>query len=199
MKKWIVWGIVALAALFLLGSCGTYNSLVNKDEEIGRAMATIQTQEQRRLDLIPNLMAIVEGAAEFERGTLVEVTEARAQMSQALQINPEQLASDPVYRAQLLEAQEAMSGALSRLLVVVERYPHLTATEGFRDFQAQLEGTENRIQVARMDAQEAVRDYNTARRQIPFGVMVADMGDFEERPYYDADAGASEAPVISFE
>jgi LemA protein len=148
---------------------------------------------QRRADLIPNLVATVKGAADFEQGTLTAVVEARAKVGQ-VQI---QGVPDAQQLAAFQQAQEGLSSALSRLLVVVEQYPELKATQAFRDLQAQLEGAENRITVERQRFNEAVRAYNTYRRQIP-GSLYAGTFDFAEKPYFQSASGAEEAPAVQF-
>ena len=182
--------VVALGAVM---SVGDYNDLVALDESVNGAWSQVENVYQRRADLIPNLVATVKGAAGFEQETLQAVVEARAQVGQTTIDGPptaEQLAS--------FEAtQGALSSALSRLLVVVERYPELKATQAFRDLQVQLEGTENRIAVERRRFNEAARLYNTARRRFPTNLVAGLLG-FESRPYFEADEGAADAPTVDF-
>ena len=199
MKKWIVifFGVLLLGGLAIgVGGCGTYNGLVGKKQVVDSEWAQVETQYQRRLDLVPNLVKTVEGAANFERGVLKEVTEARASVGQ-LKITPGQAPATAEEFAKYQQAQGALSSALSRLLVVSEKYPDLKATAAFRDLQVQLEGTENRIAVARQDFNRAVQGYNTAAQQFP-GVIVARLAGFNVRPYFQAEAAAAKAPKVEF-
>ncbi len=188
----IVAVVALLIGLAVLG-VGSYNNLVGLQEGVESAWGEVENHYQRRADLVPNLVATVKGAAEFEQETFTRVTEARAKVGQ--------VSVGGLPDAQQLEqfqaAQGELSSALSRLLVVVERYPELTATQAFRDLQVQLEGTENRIAVARGRYNEAGRDYNTARRRFPT-VVFAGMLGFDERPYFEAQEGAAEAPQVDF-
>src|SRR5213592_1611395 len=159
-KSWLALGCVAVLAVGLLvivlGIGGLYNSLVGRSQEVDKQWAQVQNVYQRRADLIPNLVATVSGAANFEKSTLTEITEARASVGQ-VKLDPNQAPSDPAKLEEFQKAQARLSSALSRLLVVVERYPELKATTNFRDLQAQLEGTENRITVERQKYNEAVQ------------------------------------------
>ena len=189
-------GVLVLGAVLLLvvAGAGSYNRLVGLDEQVESAWSQVENVYQRRSDLIPNLVETVKGAAEFERDTFTAVTEARSKAGQTTLSgapeNAEQL-------RQFEQAQDQLSSPLSRLLVVVERYPELRATEAFRDLQAQLEGTENRITVERMRFNEAARDYNTARRRFPT-VVIAGMMGFDDKPYFEAEAGADQPPPVEF-
>lgn len=170
---------------------GIYNNLVGLEEGVNSAWSQVENVYQRRADLIPNLVATVRGARDFERETLEAVVQARAkvgQMSFDQVPSPEQL-------QQFQAAQDGLSSALSRLLVVVERYPELKATQNFRDLQAQLEGTENRIAVERMRFNEAAQAYNTSRRRFP-AVILANMMGFSEYAYFEATAGAERPPEV---
>ena len=172
--------------------CGVL--LVGLDEGVESAWAQVENTYQRRADLIPNLVATVQGAADFERDTLEAVVEARAkvgQMSFEGVPTPDQL-------QQFQAAQDSLSSALSRLLVVVERYPELKAVAAFRDLQAQLEGTENRIAVERRRFNEAAQAYNTSRRRFP-AIFVANVMGFDETAYFEATPGAEEPPEVRFE
>jgi len=172
---------------------GSYNSLVTKDEAVTTAWAQVENVYQRRADLIPNLVQTVRGAADFEASTLEAVVDARARASQ---ITFEGAPSG----AELEEFQSAQSelgSALSRLLVVVEDYPELRATEAFRDLQSQLEGTENRIAVERGRFNQAAQDYNTYRRRFPTSVFAGVFG-FDSRAYFEATEGAERAPEVDF-
>jgi LemA protein len=183
-------GIVVLLVL-MVG--GIYNNLVGLQEGVQAAWGQVENVYQRRADLIPNLVATVRGAADFEQETLQNVVEARAKVGQTNiegSPTPEQL--------QAFQAnQDALSSALSRLLVVVERYPELQAVQAFRDLQVQLEGTENRIAVERNRYNEAARAYNTARRQFP-AVLIANLFGFGEKGYFESKPGADEPPVVEF-
>lgn len=187
--------ISIVAALVLLGgSCVmTYNRLVRLDQATAAAWAQVDNAYQRRADLIPNLVATVKGAADFERGTLTAVTEARSRVGQLAV--PKTPAEFTAHQA----AQDQLGGALSRLLVVAEAYPTLTATQGFRDLQAQLEGTENRITVERMRYNEAARDYATARASFPTSIVAGLFaGKFAEHPYFVAKPGSDVPPKVTF-
>lgn len=191
----------ALGAILLivlaagLWTVGVYNGIVGRREAVSGAWAAVESQYQRRLDLVPNLVETVRGSAKFERETLGAVVEARARAGTAT-IGKDSL-EDPSSFKKFEEAQAGLSTALSRLMVVVERYPELKSTQGFRDLQVQLEGTENRIAVARNDFNAAARDYNTSIKVFP-GVIVAGLGDFKERPYFQAAPQAAEAPPVKF-
>lgn len=188
----IVAVVALLIGLAVLG-VGSYNNLVGLQEGVESAWGEVENHYQRRADLVPNLVATVKGAAEFEQETFTRVTEARAKVGQVTVGG----LPDAQQLEQFQAAQGELSSALSRLLVVVERYPELTATQAFRDLQVQLEGTENRIAVARGRYNEAARDYNTARRRFPT-VVIAGMLGFDERPYFEAQEGAAEAPQVDF-
>jgi LemA protein len=156
----------------------------------------VENVYQRRADLVPNLVQTVKGAAAFERETFTAVAEARAR---AGQISPSNAASDPTTFAQFQQAQDQLSGALSRLMVVVEKYPELKATEGFRDLQVQLEGTENRISTERMRFNQAAQAFNTERSRFPTNLFAGVFGDkFQEKPYFQAAKGAETAPPVTF-
>jgi LemA protein len=158
--------------------------------------AQVQNVYQRRADLIPNLVSTVSGAANFEKSTLTEITQARASVGQ-VKIDPNTAPADPAKLAAFDQAQGQLSSALSRLLVVVERYPNLTANENFRDLQAQLEGTENRISVERRDFNEAVQAYDTAIKSFP-AVFYASALGFQYKPYFSATPGAETPPKVQF-
>ncbi len=183
---------IGLVALCVTG-CGPYNRLVSLEEAADSAWSQVENVYQRRADLIPNLVETVKGAADFEQQTLTDVVEARSKVSQ---INFDGL-PDAEQLAQFQSAQDALSSALSRLMVVVERYPELGATQAFRDLQAQLEGTENRIAVERRRFNEAIQAYNTARRQFPT-VLYAKAFDFEEKAYFRSTPDASQPPQVDF-
>ena len=184
---------VLLLAALCLGGCGPYNRLVELQEGVDSAWSQVENVYQRRADLIPNLVATVRGAADFEQETLTAVVEARAKVGQ-VQIDG---VPDAQQLAAFQEAQDGLSSALSRLLVVVERYPELRATQAFRDLQVQLERTENRIAVERQRFNQAVQAYNTYRRQFPSN-LYAKAFDFGDKPYFESTPGADEPPVVEF-
>jgi LemA protein len=188
-------GILALILVAIAG--GSYNRLVRLSQGVDSQWAQVQNDYQRRNDLVPNLVATVSGAANFEKSTLTEITEARASVGQ-LKIDPNKAPNDPASLAEFDRAQGQLSSALSRLLVVVERYPDLKATANFRDLQAQLEGTENRIAVARRDFNQAVQAYNTAIKSFP-ALFYAGMLGFHEKPYFSATPGAETPPKVQFD
>ena len=187
----------SLAVLILaagsLSGCGPYNRLVELQEAADSAWSQVENVYQRRADLIPNLVATVKGAADFEQETLTAVVEARAKVGQ-VQVDG---VPDAQQLAAFQEAQDGLSSALSRLLVVVERYPELRATQAFRDLQVQLEGSENRIAVERRRFNEMVQAYNTYRRQFP-GTLYARAFDFGDKPYFQSTPGAEEPPTVEF-
>jgi len=189
IKRIFGFGIIAV----LLSSCG-YNSMVTKDEDIAGKWAQVETQYQRRSDLIPNLVNTVKGYADFEKETLTAVIEARSKAT-SMQIDPSKL--DEASLASFQKAQGAVSSSLSRLLVSVERYPELKANENFRDLQAQLEGTENRIAVARKDFNDAVKEYNAYIRKFPNNLFSGMFG-FEKKAYFQAEEGSDKAPEVKF-
>ncbi len=187
-------GVIGVIALLLVVTAvGSYNTLVELDEGVDNAWSQVENVYQRRADLIPNLVATVKGAAEFEQETFTKVVEARAKVGQ---VNFES-APNAEQLKQFEAAQSQLSSALSRLLVVVEKYPELKATEAFRDLQAQLEGTENRITVERKRFNDATLAYNKTRRRFPTVVLASLMG-FDDKPYFEAIAGAEEPPKVEF-
>jgi LemA protein len=191
--------LVVLAVLVLLAVAiagGSYNRLVRLSQAADSAWAQVQTDYQRRSDLIPNLVATVSGAANFEKSTLTQVTEARASVGK-VNIDAKSAPGDAAKLAEFDQAQTQLSGALSRLLVVVERYPDLKATANFVTLQAQLEGTENRIAVSRRDFNNAVQAYDTAIKSFPTLFYAGVLG-FHEKPYFAAAAGAEKAPQVQF-
>lgn len=186
-------GVAVVGALFLTGQ---YNSLVNRAQAVDAQWAQVQNVYQRRADLIPNLVATVAGAANFEKSTLTEITHARASVGK-VQINPTGTPT-PAQLAEFEQAQGALSSALSRLLVVAENYPSLKATANFQELQAQLEGTENRISVERGRFNDLARDYNSAIKRLP-AALFAGMFGFKEKPYFAAKAGADQPPPVQFD
>ncbi len=187
----IVLGVIVFISL--LGGC-SYNSMVSKEENVKAKWGAVQSQYQRRSDLIPNLVATVKGVANFEKSTLVEVTDARARAT-SIQVDPTKLNPATIQKYQAAQGQ--LSTALGRLMVASERYPDLKANQNFTDLQASLEGTENRINVARLDFNDAVQDYNTTVRSFP-AVITAKLFGFTEKGSFAAEAGAANAPKVSF-
>ncbi len=188
--------LIALGFLFGLTGCGSYNRLVTLEQNVNKKWADVQSVYQRRADLIPNLVNTVSGAANFEKSTLTEVTNARASVGQ-VKLDPSKAPTDAAQLEQFQKAQGQLSNALSRLLVVSENYPQLRATEGFQNLQAQIEGTENRISVERNNFNGAVQDYNTALQRFPTN-MLNKMFGFKERPFFAAEAGSEKAPTVNF-
>ncbi len=197
MKKgWII--LIAVVAVFLIigmSVSGSYNKMVSSDEEVTNAWAQVENVYQRRADLIPNLVKTVEGAANFEKSTLKAVIEARASAT-SVKIDPTNLNASNVAAYQ--KAQDGLSSALSRLMVVVEKYPDLKSNQNFLELQSQLEGTENRIAVERGKFNDIVKTYNTMIRSFPKNIL-AGMFDFEKKGYFEAQAGAEKAPGVNFE
>jgi LemA protein len=189
---------IAIAAVLLGGTCvATYNKLVRLDQAARAQWAQVENSYQRRADLIPNLVETVKGAAKFEHDTIVAVTEARARVGQVAA--PESITTDPAAFQKFAAAQDQLGSAVSRLLVVAEAYPNLTATQNFRDLQAQLEGTENRISVERMRYNEAARDFDTARATFPSSIVAGIFGGrFAEKQYFSAKSGAETPPSVKF-
>lgn len=189
-------GLLALAGL-LVGA--TYNRLVGLDQSVRAQWGQVENVYQRRMDLVPNLVETVKGAASFERDTFSQVAQARAQAGQLTGQATPDIVDDPQALARFQQAQQQLGSALSRLMVVVERYPELRATQAFRDLQSQLEGTENRIAVERMRYNEAAQAFNTARSRFPAVLVAGLLGDrFAEKAYFQAQPGASRAPQVRF-
>lgn len=187
---------LAIILMFVLGasSCSPYNSLVELDEEVQNSWSQVENQYQRRADLIPNLVATVKGYAVHEEQTLKGVIEARAKATSTT-IDPSKM--DEASLAKFQQNQDALSSALSRLMVVVEKYPELKANEQFQDLQKQLEGTENRITVARQDFNTSVKTYNKEIRSFPKNIL-ANIFGFERRAYFKAKEGSDTAPSVNF-
>jgi LemA protein len=190
--------VILLVVVFVVGLFfwGAYNRLVTLDQEVNKRWGDVQTVYQRRADLIPNLVNTVAGAANFEKSTLTEVTNARASVGR-VQIDPNKAPTDAAQLEQFQAAQGQLSNALSRLLVVSERYPELKATRNFQELQAQLEGTENRIAVERNNFNTAVQDFNVSVRRFPTN-MIAGMLGFSPKPFFAAQQGAEKAPAVNF-
>ncbi|NMB80371.1 MAG: LemA family protein [Ignavibacteria bacterium] len=201
MKKgWIIAlsiiAVVVILAIAVIGwGVGVYNKLVGLNEGVSQAWSQVENQYQRRYDLIPNLVATVQGVANFERETFTAVTEARAKVGQ-IKLSSDQLA-DPQAFQKFQQAQDGLSSALSRLLVVSENYPQLKANENFLQLQAQLEGTENRISVERMKFNQVVQDYNVQIKRFP-AAIIAGITGFSEKQYFKAAESAQEAPKVQF-
>ena len=188
--------LVLVAVVLAVGGIGTYNSLVGSSQAVDAQWSQVENVYQRRADLIPNLVATVQGAAAFEKSTLEAVTQARASVGRA-QIDAGNITNDPAAFARFEQAQNALSSALQRLMVVVERYPDLKANANFRDLQVQLEGTENRIAVERMRYNERAQEYNTQRLRFPATIYARLLG-FGEKAYFRAQPGADQAPQVQF-
>jgi len=201
MSKWAAVGCVGILVLVVLvGGCsvlGMYNGLVTKDQAVEAQWAQVENVYQRRADLIPNLVETVKGAASFEKETYTAVAEARSKVGQISGAALANATRDPQAFARFQAAQDGLSSALSRLMAVAENYPQLKASQNFRDLQAQLEGTENRIAVERMRYNEAAQAFNTAIRQVPTN-FVARAGGFAQKPYFKAQPGAEQAPKVKF-
>ena len=191
MKKWIWIGVVAVVAIFFYA---TYNGFVNREEGLKSAWSNVETQYQRRADLIPNLVNTVKGYAAHETQTLNEVTEARARAT-SINLSADDLT--PERLAQFQRAQAEVRSALGRLIAVSESYPDLKANQNFLELQAQLEGTENRIAVARKDFYAAAQQYNVSVRRFPAN-LVARMFGFGQKPYFESAEGAAAAPQVTF-
>ena len=191
----ILLSVLGSFVLILLWGVGAYNRLVGLSESTESQWANVQSAYQRRADLIPNLVSTVKGYADFEKSTLTDVIEARSKAT-SVQISADNLTPDKI--AEFQKAQGELKGALSRLLVSVERYPDLKANQNFLALQSQLEGTENRINVERDRFNEQVRTYNSSVKRIPTS-LVAAVGGFEARGYFEAEAEAQDAPEVSFE
>ena len=194
MKKviWIV--VVVLVVLFISGSCSAYNRMVTAEETVNTTWADVEAQYQRRSDLIPNLVNTVKGYAAHETQTLNEVTEARARAT-SINLSADDLT--PERLAQFQRAQAEVRSALGRLIAVSESYPDLKANQNFLELQAQLEGTENRIAVARKDFNAAAQQYNVSVRRFPAN-LVARMFGFGQKPYFESAEGAAAAPQVTF-
>lgn len=194
MKGKLIIGLVVVGLIVFFG-ISVNNGLVDKEEAVEGAWAQVENQYQRRADLIPNLVNTVKGAANFEQETLTSVIEARSKAT-SVNISANDL-NDPAKFQQFQQAQGELSGALSRLLVSVERYPELKANANFRDLQSQLEGTENRIATERMRFNNTAQDFNSSIRKFPASIF-ASIGGFERKAYFEADQGAENAPTVDF-
>jgi len=193
-------GLVLLLVIVLgLAGIGSYNSLVSLDQATQAQWGQVENVYQRRADLVPNLVETVKGAASFEKDTFTQVAEARASVGQISSGAVQNIANDPAAFAKFQQAQDGLTSALSKLMVVVERYPDLKATQNFKDLQVQLEGTENRIAVERMRYNAAAQAFNTKRMSFPTMLIAGFFGDrFREKAYFKAQPGAAEAPKVKF-
>jgi LemA protein len=190
-------GLIGVAVIALMWGVGKNNTMVKKSNAMDAQWAQVQNVYQRRTDLIPNLVKTVEGAANFEKTTLQEVVNARASVGQ-VRVDPSKAPDNPQDLQKFQAAQDQLSSALSRLLVVVEKYPELKANQNFLGLQTQLEGTENRISVERGKYNTTVQDYNTYIQQFPNSV-IAGFRNFKPKPYFEATAGSERPPQVSFE
>ncbi|MBK9295185.1 MAG: LemA family protein [Oligoflexia bacterium] len=191
----ILLGVLAIVVAIGFMFAGSYNGLVTKQENVNEKWSQVQNDYQRRADLIPNLVNTVKGVSKFERETLTAVVEARAKVG-SMQID-KNILNDPTAFKKFEAIQGELSSALSRLMVVVEKYPELKSTTNFLNLQSQLEGTENRITVARRDFNISVKEYNTSVRRVPTSI-VATVTGFKEKPYFEAVQGSEKAPEVSF-
>ena len=196
MSKTLI-AIIAAAIVLIFAGVGTYNGLVGKQQGVDAAWAQVSNQYQRRADLVPNLVKTVQGSADFEKSTLEAVTNARASVGK-MTLDASKAPDTAAKLEEFQKAQGQFGSALQRLLVVSERYPDLKASAGFRDLQAQLEGTENRIAVERGRFNTVVQDYNTSIRKVP-AVFFAGLLGFQPKPYFQAEAGAEKAPEVNFD
>ena len=195
IKKHLPWIIpVAIVVIVIMWAVGAYNGMVTLDEGVQGKWADVETQYQRRADLIPNLVSTVKGYAAHESETLESVVKARSEAS-SVKVDPENLTPEKL--AEYQKAQSGVSSALGRLMVIVEKYPDLKANQNFLELQSQLEGTENRINVARRDFNEAAKNYNTVIRSFPKNIF-AGMFGFEKKAYFEAEKGAEQAPKVEF-
>lgn len=193
MKKSIII-ILAVVVLLVIWGVSTYNSLISMEENVNGQWANVETQYQRRADLIPNLVNTVKGYATHEQQTLEQVVEARSRATQ-ITVNPDDLTPEKL--AQYQKAQGAVTSALGRLLAITENYPDLKANQNFLELQAQLEGTENRINVARKNFNDAAQAYNTSIRRFPKNIF-AGMFGFDKKAYFEAEEGSEKAPKVEF-
>lgn len=191
-KSSILW--IVIIVFIALWGVSSYNGIVNQDEEATKAWGNVENQYQRRADLIPNLVNTVKGYAAHESETLQAVVEARAKAT-SISVNAESMTAEQLQEYQ--EAQNQVTGALGRLIAVSESYPDLKANENFKELQAQLEGTENRIAVERKNFNETVKKYNATIRRFPQTIL-ANLFGFEKKPYFEAEAGSEKAPTVEF-
>jgi len=196
-KSWIIIGVIVLLGIILYSSIkGTYNGLVINEEKVNKSWADVQGAYQRRIDLIPNLVSTVKGYAKFEQETLIKVIEQRANATKPT-INLDATKLNANTLAQFQKTQDELGSSLSKLMVVVEKYPDLKANQNFLQLQAQLEGTENRINVERRNFNASVQEFNSQLRRFPTNIL-AGMFGFSKKPYFEAQAGADTAPKVNF-
>ncbi len=189
--------VIAVLGIFAFAGIASYNGLVGKQQGVDAAWAQVSNQYQRRADLVPNLVKTVQGSADFEKSTLESVTNARASVGR-MTVDASKAPETAAQLEEFQKAQGAFGSALQRLLVVAERYPDLKASAGFRDLQAQLEGTENRIAVERGRFNEVAKEYNTSIRKVP-AVFFAGLLGFNPKPYFQAETGSDKAPEVNFD
>lgn len=194
IRKYLPLILLGLGAVLIFSMCGAYNGAVGKEENVKKAWSQVENQYQRRADLIPNLVNTVKGYADFEQKTLTDVIAARASATQ-MKVDPNDLTPENIQRFE--QAQQGLSGALGRLLMVTENYPDLKANQNFLGLQAQLEGTENRISVERKNFNEAVNGYNSSIRRFPTNLLVGLFG-FSAKGYFQSTAGSDRAPEVKF-
>ncbi|MEK7254360.1 MAG: LemA family protein [Bacteroidota bacterium] len=194
MRLFAILGVVVLGLIAVFSGCGSYNKFVDRETTVEQTWGNVQSAYQRRADLVPNLVETVKGAANFEQSTLTQVAEARAKAT-SIQVDPTNLTPEKL--AEFQQAQSGLSQALGKLLMVTENYPELRATESFKELQAQLEGTENRIKVERDNYNKAVADYNSAVRRFPANFWAGIFG-FERKAAFEADQAAQNAPKVQF-
>lgn len=196
MKKSLGTGgiIIAVLVLVLIWGISAYNQLVGSEESVSKAWSQVENVYQRRLDLIPNLIKTVQGAADYEKSTLQAVIEARSKAS-SIQLNAENMSQEQLQA--FTQAQDELGSAVSRLMLTIERYPELKANQNFLELQSQLEGTENRISVERQKYNQVVGNFNTQVRRFPKNI-IASMFGFEKKAYFEASAGAEQAPAVDF-
>lgn len=190
----ILLAVVAAIVLLFMSGCGSYNSMVTKQESVSGAWSNVENVYQRRADLIPNLVSTVKGVANFEQKTLTDVVEARAKAT-SMKVDAGNLTPEQLQKFQA--AQGELGQALGRLMMITENYPQLRATESFKELQAQLEGTENRIATERQKFNEVVKDYNSYIRKFP-QVLFAGILGFDKKGYFEAEKGAEKAPEVNF-
>jgi LemA protein len=193
-RKYLPLILLALGALLVFSTCGSYNTAVKKDEGVKAAWSQVENQYQRRSDLIPNLVNTVKGYADFEKSTLEAVVQARASATQ-VKVDPNDLTPESIQRFE--QAQQGLSGALGKLLMITENYPDLKANQNFLALQQQLEGTENRITVERKNFNESVQDFNAHIRRFPTNLLVGMFG-FSPKGYFQAQPGSERAPEVKF-
>lgn len=194
IRKYLPIILLGLVAVLVFSMCGSYNTTIQKDESVKAAWSQVENQYQRRSDLIPNLVNTVKGYANFEQQTLEAVVSARASATQ-MKVDPNNLTPEAIERFE--QAQQGLSGALGRLLMVTENYPDLKANQNFLDLQKQLEGTENRIAVERKNFNETVQDFNAYIRRFPTNLLVGVFG-FSPKGYFQAQPGSEKAPEVKF-